>query len=777
MLNPAWLSWANYRLCDLLTGKYLGITLTLGVMLATACGSDGTPTVIPGGATGGTAGVQAGEPAGPAGEVRPSSAEEAGSNTGESVQPSPGVEPVTPFSDVTRRVLGDGYKVWNDRPGVVIFDYDRDGDLDLYITSRGAFQELRPMRPDILDESQVSLRALSGGVPNSLYRNEGDGTFVDVAKSAGVMLTESHSTGAMACDIDNDGYQDLYVGAWGDPEDKLDFRSPSEGQGNQDYLFLNLGNGTFRDITEAAFGEAVNLRSATSIACADVDGDGWLDIFVGNLMAGDFRDFASPNHPGHYNMLYWNRGDATFEEISEQAGLRSGPILMRDTSGQPVLFEDPSTGGMYEGWDPTQTDRLGNQVGEPTAQTHGALFFDHDDDGDLDLWLADDGDRLKVFRNDTSPGDIRFTSIEREMGIDLVGAWMGFAVADYDADLDLDIFVTNIGYHPVLRSPPSTPTGSCEYHHRFTWGTCLHFLLRNDGTRDVPDVGTIGNFAEVAATTTVIPSPYMPPDSLDSSKVHPAQTQPSGLAAYDFGFGATFFDFDNDGDQDLYWLGSLKNSGAGPGGDTYPGAGRMLRGDGKGGFEDITVRAHLLDIVGVDYSDFADISRSDMESRRISDRFHENGKGLAHGDLDGDGYVDLVGTNSMGLIWGSRDQTYLIPVPGPVFVWMNGGGDNHWITLRLRGRMAVDGTGSNADGVGARVLLTALVHPGEGPSVQLQEVRAGSSYLSLDSIDLEFGLGEATVVDEIKILWPSGRQQLLTDISVDQVLVVTEPPL
>ena len=203
----------------------------------------------------------------------------------------------------------------------------------------------------------------------------------------------------------------------------------------------------------------------------------------------------------------------------------------------------------------------------------------------------------------------------------------------------------------------------------------------------------------------------------------------------------------------------------------------MLRGDGKGGFEDITVRAHLLDIIGVDYSGLEGMSRSELESRRINDRFHENGKGLAHGDLDGDGYVDLVGTNSMGLIWGNRDQTYLIPVPGPVFVWMNGGGDNHWITLRLRGRMAIDGTGSNADGVGARVLLKALVHPREELLVQLQEVRAGSSYLSLDSIDLEFGLGQATEVDYIEILWPSGRRQVLENVPVDQVLLVTEPAL
>ena len=105
---------------------------------------------------------------------------------------------------------------------------------------------------------------------------------------------------------------------------------------------------------------------------------------------------------------------------------------------------------------------------------------------------------------------------------------------------------------------------------------------------------------------------------------------------------------------------------------------------------------------------------------------------------------------------------------------MNGGGDNHWITIRLKGRRAIDGTGSNADGVGARVYVkTDSVE--EEPLVQLQEVRAGSSYLSMDSIDLEFGIGDARVVDEITVLWPSGIRQVLMDISADQVISITEP--
>ena len=154
--------------------------------------------------------------------------------------------------------------------------------------------------------------------------------------------------------------------------------------------------------------------------------------------------------------------------------------------------------------------------------------------------------------------------------------------------------------------------------------------------------------------------------------------------------------------------------------------------------------------------------------------FHENGKGLAHGDIKGDGYVDLIGTNSSGPIWAvTGDAT--IPAAGTVFVWLNGGGENHWITLRLKGRMGIDGTGSNSDGIGARVYVETEGGDGDDPLVQVQEVRAGSSYLSMDSIELEFGLGGSTVVDSIRVQWPSGRNQILVDIPADQVLEITEP--
>ena len=670
--------------------------------------------------------------------------------------------PVTPFTNIASTALGGDFEIWNDRPGIAIFDYDRDGDLDFYVTTEA-------------------------GNRNRLYRNLGDGSFINIGEQAGVAAIESNSTGVVACDLNNDGYQDLYVGAWGDPDDGADFRSAADGQGYEDRLYLNLGDGSFREITETAFGDNVNIRSAASIACADVDNDGWLDLYVGNLGDEDFRTFERASHPGHYNLLFHNNGDLTFTEIAEQTGVRGPQILMRSSWGEAIVYRDPDSNEKYEGYDPTVEDRWGNRVGEPTGQTHAVLFFDFDDDRDVDLWVANDGDRFHVFRNDSTPGNIAFTPVSRTMGLDKVGAWMGFAVGDYDGDQDLDVFVANIGYHFRLDVAQGNASGSCNYHESFHWGTCLHYLLRNDGTTEAPGAGTVGIFPDVAWSTTVEPSPIMPPASLDPRNIHPSQSKPTGLAAYDFGFGATFFDYDNDGVQDLYWLGSTVARGEGPRGNVFPAAGRMLRGTGGGSFEDITVRAHLLDIAGVDYSPVDALAVPfDVDALRINSQLHENGKGLAHGDLNGDGYVDLIGSNSSGPVYidpaagiagrAEGKGTETRPAPGPLFVWMNGGGDNHWITLRLVGRMAVDGTGSNADGIGARVYVKTASPDDDGPLSQVQEVRAGSSYLSTDSVDLEFGVGSATVVDEITVLWPSGRRQVLTDIPVDQVLAVTEPP-
>lgn len=669
-------------------------------------------------------------------------------------------EPVAPFTNIAPAVLGDDFLIENRHPGVAVFDYDRDGDMDFYVSSA----EINALLPDT-----------TGGL-NKLFRNDGNNQYTEVAVDAGVDAPEANSTGVAACDIDNDGYQDLYVASYGRIGDGLDYRAaryyPELPAIIKDRLFRNNQDGTFTDITEEAFGDAANIRSAFSVACADVDRDGLIDIFVCNRIDQDYLWFDRPDHHGHYNVLYHNNGDGTFSDITESAGLIYGPILMRDPFGEPIAWPDPITGETVPGYNPDLIDASGERVGEPTGQTLAALFFDHDDDGDDDLWLADDGSRLKVFRNDTEDGDIKFTQISREMGVDKMGAWMGFALGDYDSDLDLDIFVTNIGFHPLTREAPLTPSGDCAYGHRYGWGTCFHYLLRNEGTRELEGVGTVGVFNDVASATHVAPSTIMPPTSLDPKEIRKEWQVPTGLAAYDFGFGAAFFDVENDGDQDLYWLGAMSDRGEGPSGHLFPGAGRMLRGNGNGEFQDITVESRLLDIIGVDYS-MLESEGSDLNpaAARISAAYHENGKGLAKGDLNGDGYVDLIGTNSNGCRLMSQDECSWDA--GPLFMWMNAGGDSNWITIRLIGGRAIGDTGSNADAIGAKVFVEASNDQGRVTS-QIQHLLGSSTFLSMNSLELTYGLGDATQVDRISIQWPSGLNQVVEAVDVNQSVTITE---
>ncbi len=665
-----------------------------------------------------------------------------------------------PFTNIAPQ-LGTMAMIENRYPGVAIFDFDRDGDLDFYVTSA---------------EVNAPLLVARGG-PNRLFRNDGDGSFTEMAAEAGVAAETSNSTAVVACDFNNDGYQDLYVGAQGRIGDELDYRSvdtnPDLRTAIQDRLYVNLKDGTFRDITASAFDGGANIRSAGSVACGDVDGDGWLDLYVGNRGDVDFVRFDDPRHHGHFNVLYRNDGDLTFTDVTLEAGLLSPPIVMRDPEGFPITFEDPETGVRVEGFDITLLDAAGNVAGDPSGQTWATMFFDHDDDGDADLWVADDGDRLKVYRNDSTPGSIKFTDIAREMGIDQSGAWMGFALGDYDGDQDLDVFITNIGFHPLTRSRPSSPGGDCTYGHQFDWGTCFHYLLRNDGTRDGGAAGTIGQFSDVAGSTNVVPSELLPPESLDAANLDPTWQVPTGLAAYDFGFGTVFFDLENDGDQDLYWLGAIIARGEGPRGMLFPGFGRMMLNREPGVFQDVTVETRLIDSQDVDYSILDPTNPAfDRLGQRLGPEFHENGKGLAKGDLNGDGYVDLIATNSNGEVFDSSGDRAL--ASGPLFVWLNGGGDNSWVTLRLKGRQAIDGTGSNADAIGARVLLTAT-GPDGAPWTQVQEVLGSSTFLSMSSLDLTFGLGSADIVDRVLIHWPSGVTQELEDIAIDRVVEITEP--
>ena len=125
-------------------------------------------------------------------------------------------------------------------------------------------------------------------------------------------------------------------------------------------------------------------------------------------------------------MLYLNNGDLSFTEVSEQAGVRGSQILMRSSWGEAILYRDPETGEQYEGYDPAAVDQWGYRIGDPTGQTHSVLFFDYDDDRDMDQWVANDGDRFRVYRNDSSPGEVVFVPVSAGHGSGQGGRLDGF---------------------------------------------------------------------------------------------------------------------------------------------------------------------------------------------------------------------------------------------------------------------------------------------------------------------------------------------------------------
>jgi len=270
------------------------------------------------------------------------------------------------FTDVTGEagVAGPaGDDPWGQ--GAAWGDYDSDGDPDLYVTTNG---------------------------PNTLYRNNGDGTFTDAAPQAG-LDNPGESYGAAWFDGNNDGNLDLLV-------------TNRIGTGN--YLYTNNGDGTFRDVSaNAALDASVG---GLGVAAADYNLDGWLDLFI-----------TSPGHPdvvggeSEPDILLRNNGDGHFEDVTDEAGV-SGVTLRFDPQLQP------------------QETRPGFSF--------GATWFDYDLDNDPDLFVAR-GRGVSTLYENTGVGV--FVDVTDQAGLAVEGNARGAVSADYDNDGDMDLFVTDHG--------------------------------------------------------------------------------------------------------------------------------------------------------------------------------------------------------------------------------------------------------------------------------------------------------------------------------------------
>ncbi|MBV9929273.1 MAG: CRTAC1 family protein [Acidobacteria bacterium] len=393
--------------------------------------------------------------------------------------------------------------------GGLFFDYDNDGWLDVYLVNSGPSDFFTPKTP----------------LRNALYRNNHDGTFTDVTDKAGV-AGGTFGMGAAAADYDGDGWQDLYVTAYG-----------------RNILYRNNGNGTFTDVTDKAGVAAPGW--STQATFFDFDGDGKLDLWVssfveysaaGTIFCGDNkvgrRYYCVPRvfkpRPSH---LFRNNGNGTFADVSKESGIFNSPgksfgavatdinndglldlFVANDTmpnflfvnkgkgkfeeEGLPagVAYSDagaPRSGmgvdaGDYDGdgWqdlfvanidqelfslyqnqkDLTFVDKPG-EIGQATRLLSGwgLKFFDYDDDGDLDLILAnghpDDmvevqslkvkyKEPLLLFENVNG----KFVNVSAQAGPIFQKDFpaRGLSVGDYDNDGDLDVLVVNNGAAPLL---------------------------------------------------------------------------------------------------------------------------------------------------------------------------------------------------------------------------------------------------------------------------------------------------------------------------------------
>ncbi|MGA8102513.1 MAG: CRTAC1 family protein [Candidatus Acidiferrales bacterium] len=273
--------------------------------------------------------------------------------------------------------------------GVALLDYNNDGLLDIFLVNSGRLFD-RPAAPEEFDRHDPQYW-------NRLYRQNPDGSFTDVTEAAGLATAGdgNYGMGVAVADYDNDGYPDIYVTNYG-----------------KNTLYHNNGNGTFTDVTAKA-GVAAGGWSC-SAGFFDYDNDGHLDLFVTRYMewdtkhskicGGEWQTYCPPGEfPATTNILYRNRGDGTFEDVSQRSGIST-------LKGRSL----------------------------------GVAFADYDDDGFTDIYVTNDGMRQFLFHNN---GNGTFRECALEVGASLSAdgkplSGMGVVFQDYDNDGRPDILVT-----------------------------------------------------------------------------------------------------------------------------------------------------------------------------------------------------------------------------------------------------------------------------------------------------------------------------------------------
>jgi len=380
------------------------------------------------------------------------------------------------------------------------FDYDDDGYLDIYLVNG---------RPQIEPFGKNSST-------NLLYRNNGDGTFSDVTELTGTGNT-GYGTGCAVGDYDNDGDLDLYIANFG-----------------PNVLYQNSGKGTFTDVSTKS--GAANSQWGTSCAFADVDNDGNLDLYITNYadytvendkkcyIRGIWQYCGPRSYPPDTDVFYHNNGNGTFTDLTEKSGF----------------------------------------LNVPACHGLGVAFSDYDNDGDQDLYVANDQDPNFLFQNQGN-GKFEETALLSGVSYSDMGkeeAGMGTIFGDYDNDGLLDLTVsnfqkeTNTLYHNEgsgFFADVTTLAGIGEITYSYLgWGIAF-FDYDNDGYKDifVANGHVLDNIAEIDRSTTYPQRNLLFRNLGDGTFENISNQSGSGLTLKKVSRAAAFGDYDNDGDLDI----------------------------------------------------------------------------------------------------------------------------------------------------------------------------------------------------------------------------------